>query len=86
MNAHIVGQMAVATLSGHLPFPEIVVQLIPEGVEYYRADCVAKELIFYSAESAVVVAPLTYEGLPQLRPSSMGLPHPNLATRMNHPA
>lgn len=66
MNANIVRQMAAATLSGHLPFPEIVGRLIAEGVEYYRVDYVAKELAFYSAEGAVVVAPLTYESLPSV--------------------
>jgi uncharacterized protein YbcV (DUF1398 family) len=66
MNANIVRQMAAATLSGHLPFPEIVGQLIAEGVEYYRVDYVARELVFYSGEGAVVVAPLTFEGLPSV--------------------
>jgi len=66
MNANIVRQLAAATLSGQLPFPEIVGRLIAEGVEYYRVDYVAKELVFYSDEGAVVVAPLTYEGLPSV--------------------
>lgn len=64
MNANIVHQMAQATLAGELPFPEIVGRLIAEGVEYYRVDYVARQMLFYSASGSVVVAPLSFEGLP----------------------
>jgi uncharacterized protein YbcV (DUF1398 family) len=64
MNAGIVHKMALATLSGNLPFPEIVGRLIEEGVEYYRVDYVAKLMSFYSSEGSIVIAPLSFEGLP----------------------
>jgi len=64
MNADLVCRMAVATLEGTLPFPEIVGNLIAEGVEYYRVDYVSKQFSFYSAEGAVVIAPLSIHDLP----------------------
>lgn len=64
MNADLVQQMARVTLSGGLPFPEIVGNLLAEGVEYYRIDYVAKQMSFYSSAGSVVVAPLTFENLP----------------------
>ena|GEM_PF-5724365 len=53
-----------ATLTGALPFPEIVGQLIANGVEYYHVDFVYKSFTFYSAAGAVSVAPLSFEDLP----------------------
>ena len=64
MNADLVQRMAQATLAGDLPFPEIVGNLLAEGVEYYRIDYVAKQMSFYSSSGSVVVAPLNFEGLP----------------------
>lgn len=64
MNADLVQQMARVTLSGGLPFPEIVGNLLATGVEYYRIDYVAKQMSFYSSAGSVVVAPLTFENLP----------------------
>lgn len=64
MNADLVQQMAHVTLAGDLPFPEIVGNLLAEGVEYYRIDYVAKQMSFYSSAGSVVVAPLTFENLP----------------------
>ncbi len=64
MNANIIFEAARATLSGSLPFPEIVGNLISTGVEYYHVDYVLLQISFYSNEGSVVVAPLTYEGLP----------------------
>lgn len=64
MNADLVQQMARVTLAGDLPFPEIVGNLLAEGVEYYRIDYVAKQMSFYSSAGSVVVAPLTFENLP----------------------
>ncbi|HEY4066141.1 MAG TPA: cupin domain-containing protein [Burkholderiaceae bacterium] len=64
MNADIVHQMALATLSGNLPFPEIVGRLLDEGVEYYRVDYVAKQMSFYSSEGSSVVCALSFENLP----------------------
>jgi uncharacterized protein YbcV (DUF1398 family) len=64
MHAEILQEMAHATLAGKLPFPEIVGNLIAQGVEYYRVDYVAQHMAFYSATGSVVVAPLPLEGLP----------------------
>jgi uncharacterized protein YbcV (DUF1398 family) len=64
MNASNIQRMALATLSGALPFPEIVGNLIAEGVEYYHVDYVQLRFTFYGVEGGVVVAPLTIEKLP----------------------
>lgn len=64
MNANHVHQLGLATLSGSLPFPEILGKLIAEGVEYYHVDYVALQMNFYSAAGAVVRVPLSFEGLP----------------------
>lgn len=64
MNADNIRRMALATLSGSLPFPEIVGNLLTEGVEYYQVDYVRLQMTFYSAEGGVVVAPLSMENLP----------------------
>lgn len=58
--------MAEATLKGDMPFPEIVGNLIGEGVEYYHVDYVSRSFSFYSASGGVVVAPLVFEGLPEV--------------------
>lgn len=64
MNADTVHHLARATLTGELPFSEIVGRLIAEGVEYYRVDYVARQMSFYSAAGSVVLAPLVFEDLP----------------------
>ena len=64
MNADTVHRMARATLSGTLPFPDIVGRLLAEGVEYYRIDYVARQMWFYGSEGGIVVSPLGFEDLP----------------------
>lgn len=64
MNANTVLELARATLVGSLPFPDIVGKLMAEGVEYYRVDYVARQMMFHSAAGSVVVAPLSFEALP----------------------
>lgn len=66
MNANQIRELAQATLSGSLPFPEIVGGLIAQGVEYYQVDYAALQMRFYSATGALVLAPLTLEGLPAI--------------------
>lgn len=66
MNAENIRQLAGATLSGTLPFPEIVSQLIAEGIEYYVVDYAALQFTFYGSQGSVVVAPLTFEQLPAI--------------------
>lgn len=68
MDASKIQAMAAATLSGALPFPQIVGNLIAEGVEYYLVDYVRRQFTFYGAEGGVVVAPLTIENLPAIAP------------------
>ena len=66
MDADIVSAMAKATLDGSLPFPEIVGELIAQGVEYYHVDYAAKTLTFYSAAESIVTAALAFEALPAI--------------------
>lgn len=66
MNAHNIHAMAQASLSGTLPFPEIVKNLFAEGVEYYHVDYVTRQFTFYSGEGGVVTVPLTIENLPDV--------------------
>lgn len=66
MNADVIRKMADVTLSGTMPFPEIVGNLIREGVEYYHVDYVSLSFSFYSESGGVVVAPLALEGLPEV--------------------
>jgi uncharacterized protein YbcV (DUF1398 family) len=64
MNTEIVAEVARATLSGSIPFPEVVRRLIETGVEYYHVDYVTLRKTFYSAAGDVVTTPINYEGLP----------------------
>ncbi len=66
MNADVIRKMAEVTLSGSMPFPEIVGNLIKEGVEYYHVDFVTLSFTFYSANGEVIVAPLVLDGLPEV--------------------
>lgn len=66
MNADAIRKMAEATLSGSMPFPEIVGNLLKEDVEYYHVDFVSLSFSFYSVNGGVVVAPLAFEGLPEV--------------------
>ena len=64
MNAATIARLAAATLSGSMPFPEIVSRLVEEDVDCYLVDYRALQLTFYGAQGGVVIAPLTFEGLP----------------------
>ena len=64
MNANHVLELALATLSGALPFPEIVGKLIAEGVEYYHIDYVSLRMTFYSEQGSVVPAPPAFRRCP----------------------
>ena len=66
MNTANLQQLTTATLTGSLPFPEIVGRLIQEGVEHYQVDYLALQFRFYDALGRVVLAPLAFEGLPQV--------------------
>lgn len=66
MNTDVISEMVQAALSGSMPFPEIVGNLIKDGVEYYHVDYVTLSFSFYSPNGGVVVVPLAYEGLPEV--------------------
>lgn len=66
MNADHVRELGRATLSGSIPFPDIVGRLITEGVEYYQVDYVGLQMHFYSAQGGVVLVPLGFEHLPAI--------------------
>lgn len=64
MNASRIRHLAEVTLSGTIAFPEIVAQLMAEGVEYYHVDYASLRFTFYGESGGVITAPLTFEGLP----------------------
>jgi uncharacterized protein YbcV (DUF1398 family) len=64
MNTQLITKAAQATLNGGTPFPEIVVQLISAGVEYYHVDYIALRKTFYNGDGAVVTTPITCGELP----------------------
>ena len=66
MNADTINSLARATLDGSMPFPQIVGELIAEGVEYYYVDYAACTFTFYSDAHSNVTAPLLFEGLPSV--------------------
>ncbi len=66
MNAATIQELARATLEGSMPFPEIVACLIEEGVEYYLVDYRSLQFTFYGIAGGVVIAPLLFEGLPEI--------------------
>lgn len=68
MNADQILEAAQATLTGSLPFPEIVRNLLANGVEYYHVDYACKSFSFYSAAGGVAIAPILFEDLPPIEP------------------
>lgn len=68
MNTEMIVKAAKGTLTGAMPFAEVVEQLIDAGVEYYHVDFVGMRKTFYSAEGGMVLTPIPYEGLPPVSP------------------
>src|SRR3546814_18076394 len=66
MDADKITSLAKVTLDGSLSFPQIVGELIAQGVEYYHVDYAAKSFTFYSAAGATISAALPFEGLPSI--------------------
>ncbi|ULA67993.1 MAG: hypothetical protein LZF62_310066 [Nitrospira sp.] len=66
MNSDLVLQAARASLTGSLPFPEIVRNLIQAGVDYYHVDYILLQFTFYGMNASSVVTPLVFEGLPEV--------------------
>jgi uncharacterized protein YbcV (DUF1398 family) len=67
MDATTVERLALATVTGTIPFPEIVGRLFEQGVEYYVVDYRSLQFRFYGTEGGVVEAPLVIEGLPNVQ-------------------
>ena len=66
MDADVISSLAKSTQDGSLPFPQIVGELIAQGVEYYHVDYASKSFTFYSADGESMTAPLVFEGLPSI--------------------
>lgn len=66
MDVNLILKAAEATLSGSLPFPEIVRILIDNSVENYFVDYASKSFTFYSKAGGAVHAPLSFEDLPTI--------------------
>jgi uncharacterized protein YbcV (DUF1398 family) len=66
MDADAVTSLAKTTLDGSLPFPQIVGELIAQGVEYYHVDYASRSFTFYSTAGATISAALPFEGLPSI--------------------
>jgi hypothetical protein len=71
LNTEIVIGTARASPAGTASFPQVVSRLLGAGVEYYYADYVAMQSRFYGENGDTVVAPITYEGLPAVRVTSI---------------
>lgn len=68
MNASLISQLGQATVTGTMPFPEIVGKLIAEGVEYYHVDYASLQIHFYGIEGGVVVVPLLLGAVQPIAP------------------
>ena len=68
MNANVISQLGQATVTGAMPFPEIVGKLMAEGVEYYHVDYATLQFHFYGTEGGTVVVPLLLDALQPIAP------------------
>jgi hypothetical protein len=68
MNTKLIVEAARDTLSGTMPFPEVVAKLIAAGVEYYHVDYAGMRKTFYGSGGEAVVTPITYENMPPIAP------------------
>ncbi len=66
MDAKKITEVARRTIEGTISFPEVVGQLMAEGVEYYLVDYVALRKSFYGAGGEVVTTAIPFEGLPKV--------------------
>ena len=64
MNTELITAAAKATLTGDMPFPQIVAQLIEAGVEFYHVDYLALRKTFYDGNGGIVTTAIPYENLP----------------------
>jgi uncharacterized protein YbcV (DUF1398 family) len=68
MNANLITDIASATQSGQMSFPEAVKNLLEAGAEYYQVDYVRLRMRYYSASGQMVATSLLFEGLPPVAP------------------
>jgi uncharacterized protein YbcV (DUF1398 family) len=68
MDTQAIHEAAQATLTGGVPFPEIVARLIAAGVEYYHVDYVGKRKYFHDGVGAFVSTTIEFEHLPAVAP------------------
>jgi uncharacterized protein YbcV (DUF1398 family) len=68
MKTDLIVEAARGTLSGTIPFPEVVAKLIAAGVEYYHVDYAGMRKTFYGPGGDAVVTPITYEDMPPVAP------------------
>jgi uncharacterized protein YbcV (DUF1398 family) len=66
MNTNLILETSHRSLAGGLSFPDVVRALTEAGVESYRADYATLTSTYYGANGAVVIAPISYEGLPAI--------------------
>jgi uncharacterized protein YbcV (DUF1398 family) len=64
MNTEIVLETVRVTLTGAISYPEVVRNLLSAGVEYYHVDYVGMRKTYVGADDAMLVTPITYEGMP----------------------
>jgi uncharacterized protein YbcV (DUF1398 family) len=64
MDANIISKIAKAVHDGALSFPEVVAELVVEGVESYHVDFASMTSTYHGSGDAVVTTPLAFEGLP----------------------
>lgn len=68
MDATAIHEAAQATLTGKVPFPQVVAQLMAAGVEYYHVDYLARRKHFHDGSGTCVSTTITYETLPPVAP------------------
>ncbi len=68
MNSDLITSAARATLSGSLPFPQIVGMLLEAGVESYHVDYLSLRKTFYGGDGATVGIAIPLAGLPEIAP------------------
>jgi hypothetical protein len=64
MDSQTISDVAEATLSGMIAFPEVLSKLVAEGVEYFHVDYVGRYKQFYDGAGGRVVTPIPYDDLP----------------------
>jgi uncharacterized protein YbcV (DUF1398 family) len=66
MSPDTIDSLSQATWTGSLSFPQIVEQLMANGVEYYHVDYATRSTTFYSASGTAVTTAMPVERLPSI--------------------